>query len=237
MLCESDGDRIVYESVLQTLAPPIPDLRFIPVGGIGGFKETAKLFRALGVPVAIASDFDLLLKNELLDVVGTLDVTDLPALKDKINGLLKKILKEARGLTAECAIKRAEEVIQSFKARTVQDKHGNFEAVSELRSELSLLSREFNPQQNLKLKGLAGAPEGLQGEINSLIADLRRSGLFLVPCGELESWVPMLMRGITRENKSLWATEAARRIEDQGEGEGDVWEYIRSIVDYFKETI
>ena len=237
VLCESDGDRIVYESVLQTLSPPFPDLRFIPVGGIGGFKETAKLFRALGVPVAIASDFDLLLKNELPDVVTALDVTDLPALKDKINGLREKIFNEARGLTAECAIKRAEEVIQSFKARTVQGEHGNFESVSELRSELSLLSREFSPQQNLKLKGLAGAPEGLQAEINSLIADLKRSGLFLVPCGELESWVPMLMTGVTRENKSLWATEAARRIEDQGETEDDIWAYIRSIVDYFKEAI
>jgi energy-coupling factor transporter ATP-binding protein EcfA2 len=237
VLCESDGDRIVYESVLQTLPPPFPDLRFIPVGGTGGFKETAKLFRALGVPVAIASDFDLLLKNELPDVVTALGVTELPALKDKINGLREKIFNEARGLTAECAIKRAEEVIQSFKARTVQSEHGNFEAVSELRSELSLLSREFSPQQNLKLKGLAGAPEGLQGEINSLIADLKRSGLFLVPCGELESWVPMLMSGVTRENKSLWATEAARRIEDHGEREDDIWAYIRSIVGYFKGAI
>lgn len=237
VLCESDGDRIVYESALQTLSPPFPDIRFIPVGGIGGFKETAKLFRALGVPVAIASDFDLLLKNELTDLVSALDVTDLPALKDKINGLREKILSKASGLTAEGAMRRVEETIQSLKSRAAQDHGSHFEMASDLRGKLSLLARELNPQQNLKLKGVAAVPEGLQAEINSLFASLRRIGLFLVPCGELESWVPTLMAGMTRENKSLWATEAARKIEDHGEGEGDIWEYIRSMVDYFKVAI
>ncbi|NGZ97850.1 MAG: hypothetical protein CV089_17300 [Nitrospira sp. WS110] len=234
VLCESDGDRIVYESVLQTLSQSYPDLRFIPVGGVGGFKETAKLFRALEVPIAIASDFDLLLKSELSEIVGVLDVADLSALKAKINGLQEVILKVAKGLTAEEAIIRAEDVVQSIKTRTARDQRGNFELVSELRRELSLLSRELSPQQDLKSKGLAGAPESLRGEISSLITELKRSGLFLVPCGELESWVPMLMTGVTRENKSLWATEAARQIEDHGEREGDIWAYVRSIVDYFE---
>lgn len=237
VLCESDGDRIVYESVLQTFSPPYPDLRFIPVGGIGGFKETAKLFRALGVPVAIASDFDFLLKSELPDVVGELNETEVTVLKDKINGLREKILEEARGLTAEGAMRRVEETIQSLRSRVDQDHGSHFEMVSELRSKLNLLSRELSPQQNLKLKGVAAVPEGLQAEINSLITNLKRIGLFLVPCGELESWVPTLMTGVTRENKSLWATEAARKVEDQGEGEGDIWAYIRSIVEYFKAAI
>ncbi|WP_245630963.1 TOPRIM nucleotidyl transferase/hydrolase domain-containing protein [Candidatus Nitrospira nitrosa] len=234
VLCESDGDRIVYESVLQTLSLPYPDLRFIPVGGIGGFKETAKLFRALGVPVAIASDFDFLLKRELLDVVCELNETEATVLKDTINGIQEKILEEARGLTFAGGIRRVEETIHSLKSRADQDDNSYFEMASELRSKLNLLSRELSPQQNLKLKGVAAVPKGLQIEINSLSTSLRRIGLFLVPCGELESWVPTLMAGMTRENKSLWATEAARKIEDHGEGEGDIWEYIRSIVDYFK---
>ncbi|MFZ3014749.1 MAG: TOPRIM nucleotidyl transferase/hydrolase domain-containing protein [Nitrospira sp.] len=237
VLCESDGDRIVYESALQTLSPPFPDLRFIPVGGIGGFKETAKLFRALGVPVTIASDFDLLLKSELPDVVGELNESEAKVLKDKINGLREKILEEARGLTVEGAMTRVEETIQSLKSRAAQDRGSQFEMVSELRSKLNLLSRELSPQQNLKLKGVAAVPEGLQAEINSLITNLKSIGLFLVPCGELESWVPTLMTGVTRENKSLWATEAARKIEEQGEGEGDIWAYIRSMVDYFRGAI
>ena len=45
------------------------------------------------------------------------------------------------------------------------------------------------------------------------------------------------MAGVTRENKSLWATEAARRIEDHGERGDDIWEYIRSIVDYLKMKV
>jgi hypothetical protein len=97
---------------------------------------------------------------------------------------------------------------------------------SQLRSGLNSLYRELSPIQRLKLKGVAGAPEALQGDLKTLLSDLNDQGLFLVPCGELESWMPQLMQGVPRENKSLWATEAARKIEDHGRGEDDIWAYM-----------
>ena len=69
-------------------------------------------------------------------------------------------------------------------------------------------------------------------EVTSLLNDLRSHGLFLVPKGELESWVENLMKGVGKGNKSLWATEAARKIEDCGKGENDIWEYVQSIVSH-----
>ena len=68
------------------------------------------------------------------------------------------------------------------------------------------------------------------------MSDLSDQGLFLVSCGELESWMPQLMQGVPRENKSLWATEAARKIEDHGKGDDDILAYIESIVRHIKKA-
>ena len=85
------------------------------------------------------------------------------------------------------------------------------------------------------MKGVAGVPEILQDDLKTLISDLNEQGLFLVPCGELESWVPHLMQGVSRENKALWATEAARKIENHGRGEDDIWAYIEKIIQHIKK--
>ncbi len=74
VVCEADGDRLVYEATLNTLNSLGPDVRFIPVGGTGGFKETVRLYRALNVPVAIATDIDFLAKGELEGVLNVLSV-------------------------------------------------------------------------------------------------------------------------------------------------------------------
>ena len=75
----------------------------------------------------------------------------------------------------------------------------------------------------------------MQDNLKALISELDEHGLFLVPCGELESWIPQLMQGVSRENKSLWATEAARNIEDHERGEDDIWAYIEKIIQHIKK--
>jgi AAA domain, putative AbiEii toxin, Type IV TA system len=236
VLCESDGDRIVYESALQTLSPPLPDLRFIPVGGTGGFKETVHLFHSLGVPTAVASDLDFIVKDELPSVVVALKGAALPDIEQKVKRFKGELLQELSTLDSETVIKRLEVLIQQLKSNPDEQNSWTLEMHSQLRSGLNTLYRELSPIQKLKLKGVAGAPEALQNDLRTLMSDLSDQGLFLVPCGELESWMPQLMQGVPRENKALWATEAARKIEDHGKGEDDIWAYIERIVQHIKKA-
>jgi AAA domain, putative AbiEii toxin, Type IV TA system len=236
VLCESDGDRIVYESALQTLSPPLPDLRFIPVGGTGGFKETVHLFHSLGVPTAVASDLDFIVKDELPSVVAALKGAEVPDIEQKVKRFRGGFLQELSTLDFETVIKRLEVLIQQLKSNPAEQDSWTLETHSQLRSGLNTLYRELSPIQKLKLKGVAGAPEALQNDLRTLMSDLSDQGLFLVPCGELESWIPQLMQGMPRENKSLWATEAARKIEDHGKGDDDIWAYIERIVQHIKKA-
>lgn len=227
VVCEADGDRIVYEATLNTLNSPGPDVRFVPVGGTGGFKETVRLYRALNVPVAIATDIDFLAKGELKGVLEALSVES-----SQISELLTRVKKCVDAIRALKSDTAPDSILH--KLRELAEFNGEWDSnkENEYRQQLRKLSDILNSLNLLKSKGVQGLPQSLSLEVASLLNDLRSHGLFLVSKGELESWVEHLMTGVSKENKSLWATEAARRIEDNGKGENDIWEYVQSIVSH-----
>ena len=227
VVCEADGDRLVYEATLNTLNSPGPDVRFIPVGGTGGFREAVRLYRALNVPVAIAADIDFLAKGELEDVLTVLSVkpSEIPDILIKVKTCIKAI----RALKSETS---PDSILLKLKKLAEFDGEWDSKKESEYRHQLKDLADTLNSLDLLKSKGVQGLPRELSVEVTSLLNDLRSHGLFLVPKGELESWVENLMKGVGKGNKSLWATEAARKIEDCGKGENDIWEYVQSIVSH-----
>lgn len=233
VLCESDGDRVVYEATLQTFPPPQPDVRFIPVGGTGGFREPVRLYWALGVPVAVAADFDFLFKAELPQVLEELGAPHdvVAALSSRIHELIQQV----RAIKPELSPDAAVEELKPLLADA-----GNWEDLQKeasLRLKLNKLVGKLNRLSALKETGIEGAPGDLKGEAKALLEELRKFGLFLVPRGELESWVPDLTEGISKEKKALWATEAARKIEERGRGDNDIWDFVAGIVDYIKSRL
>lgn len=80
------------------------------------------------------------------------------------------------------------------------------------------------------MQGLKGLPTGLEKDVKAILEKAEMYGIFLVPNGELESWVPELMGPHNKDNKSLWATEAARKIEEHGKGNDDIWVYVEQLM-------
>jgi hypothetical protein len=228
VLCESDGDRVVYESALNTL-PPGPDIRWTPVGGIGGFAELTRLYRALGVPVAIAADFDLLLKGELKEVLDSLGtaVDEIAELIGRRDNLVKKIRETKPELSPEAVISDLSPLLKDAETWDLKKE-------AEIRSQINRLLQRLNRFAGVKSEGIAGVPEDLKEEALGLLEKCKCTGLYLVPQGELESWVAHLMgNSISKVNKTVWATEAARKIEEAGRGLNDVWDYVEGIATYF----
>jgi hypothetical protein len=60
-------------------------------------------------------------------------------------------------------------------------------------------------------------------------------GLFLVPVGDLENWVPGLMGDVGKSDKSRWADIASERIRLSPTETGDVWEFMKEVVSYLDE--
>lgn len=237
VLCESDGDRAVYESALRSLTSSLPDIRFVPVGGTGGFREPRRLYQEIGVPVAIAADFDFLLQPEIDDLLVAR--TDVPQGAKSLSELIKEC---RRALLARKPEVCTDEVVSAFEGLTRALKENPVESSSQeqlylFSTELRQLARKLTPADKLKSLGIAGLEDPLKAHVETLLNQLKTHGIFLVPLGELESWIKDLMKnGPSKRDKGLWATEAAKRIEEHGNGSDDVWNYAKGILNYLKPS-
>ena len=111
-----------------------------------------------------------------------------------------------------------------------------------LRRELQQLVTSLYRLGDFQRRGLEAIPESngssnvlLRDDVKAILSDLQEFGLFLVPVGELESWLPILMKGHSREDKSRWAILAADMIEDVGERDEDVWKFIRAAYNFLQK--
>jgi hypothetical protein len=237
VLCESDGDRAVYESTLRSLPQPQPDIRFIPVGGTGGFRESRRLYQEIGVPVAIAEDFDFLLKPELESLLARPAEARHPSksLPELITECQKELLAQKPEVSTEQVISALQDLIRDLKENPVEFFHK--EQLIYFGDELRQLAKKLTPVDKLKSFGIEGLEDPLKTEVDTLLLHLKNHGIFLVPFGELESWVKDLMKGgPSKKNKGAWATEAAKRIEERGNGSDDVWAYIKDILNHLKSS-
>ena len=232
VLCEADGDRLVYESTYSTLDSNPIDLRFIPTGGTGGFADPLRLYRKLGTPVAVVGDIDMLLKKEIMTVlVGLAEAED---------NKLTQFREESISITTEL-MEQDERALASVDvgerllglSRLWEDTEDRDRVVGGLRT----LRREMvSGLRDFKRRGLDGLPEGeLRTRVAKTLDDLASVGLFLVPVGQLESWIGHLMQDrVSRQDKSRWARVAAPIIIESPDSpeSGDVWAFVGQIRDY-----
>lgn len=242
VLCEAEGDRIVYESTYRTFKDRRLDIRFIPSEGTGGFADPLRLNRALQVPTAVVADLDFLAKEGELKKV----LTELGASDSQTNEFCTR---------ARQAIRRIRASVCHIDPQAVQEKLNTLAQTpikltenedSKLRGELQRLLTLLSRLGDLQQRGLEAIPENydngntttsLRSDVKGVVSDLEAMGLFLVPVGELESWLPKLMKGLSRENKSSWAMLAAEKIEDVGERNNDVWLFVRTVYDFLDERL
>jgi hypothetical protein len=109
-----------------------------------------------------------------------------------------------------------------------------------IRSRLKKISNAVRRVGKLKEGGINAYTEHpeVQSKVASVVEECKKFGLFLVPSGELENWVPHLTDGIsTSESKLERAYEMAARIRTSEDKSGDVWAFTQGILDYFEARL
>lgn len=240
VLCEAEGDRIVYGSTYRTFSDGRLDIRFIPSHGTGGFADPLRLYHVLEVPCAVIADLDFLAKEgeikKVLKELGT-PFQEITTLCERA----RKVISQVRSSIAKID---AEQVRTELK--TISDDLTENIDDAKVRGKLQSISRQLYKLNDLQQKGIVAIPEvietkgtkiSLRKDVNVLLSDLESHGLFLVPVGELESWLPILMKGQSREDKNKWAMLAAEKIEDVGERDSDVWEFTRRVYSFLLNKV
>jgi hypothetical protein len=232
-IVEAEGDRAVYQAAGEGIEHDFKrEVHFVATHGTGGIDEICKFYRSLRIPVAIVADLDV--------------VTDRPKMTSFLTQLASD--DETRALLQLCekVEKAVREIPPTITEDQVKQELGQIAGTAnswanrddiELRSRLSKLCNTIDRLHELKTKGKAGvdAMPQIKQDLEEVMRRCGAVGLFLAPCGQLENWVPHLMSGVSKRNKSKWADEAARRIQEAAIKMGDIWEFVHSVTAYLHE--
>jgi hypothetical protein len=228
IVLEADGDRLVYQTAWETLGKELRlDVHFAAVGGIGGIADTCNLYRTLNIPVVIIAYLDMIIDldrlKKILNAMAPIEISE-PIIQEA-----STVLDEIRKLPPNISERELETDLD--KIGSMPRKWENQDDIK-IRRELNRLSQNIDRMRRLKRGGVKSYPEPVASQFKSLLAQLARFGVFLVPVGELEEWLSA--EGITesKENKWAWANAAALKIQSRGASTGDIWDFLRMVGAY-----
>jgi len=228
---EADTDRTVYQAAWETLQNDKRiDIHFSTVGGAGGIAHTCNLYRALKIPVAVIADLDTLVNQQVLrQVLETLaervDVEPLLERAQKIELVIKRIQPT---LSPDCVQTR----LRAVGSGGMDWSRGDDAFVA---TQLRSIANDLDRIKRLKAGGVASLPPELRGEVENIITELSRYGLFLVPVGELEQWFDGTKVSVSKQDKPAWANAAANYIQNGGPHEDGVWGFLTGVARYLTQ--
>ena len=185
VVVESDGDRLVYQTVLEVLSAELHlDVHLATVGGIGGIADTCKLYRTLKIPVAIIADLDMITDKKrlrrVLEIMTSADIAN--DLSEQSEAIMDAIKKLPPNIDLQKLRHQLGEIVAS-------DSAWNVDSDIELRRKLNRLAQQLDRLRRIKRGGLAEFPPIIANPLNKLLNNLSKYGVFLVPVGELEGWL------------------------------------------------
>lgn len=232
-IVEGEGDRLVYGTTWEKVASEFcHDVHFVSVGGIGGMADTCLLYRNLQIPVCVIADLDLLRELDTFErIVGSLTSAE------KTKDALFRCRNIITSIKALGPIFNEEET--RTKLKKISDEEldwSNEQQLVKIRRSLSDLSAGLSITARLKDGVESLKSQAVYPDLKAFLGTCRGFGLFLVPCGELEDWVPGLMKeGPSKRKKPEWANTAANRIREASVEDGDIWAFIRQMAKFQKD--
>jgi energy-coupling factor transporter ATP-binding protein EcfA2 len=211
IVCEGDSDCRFYAAMLETIhtsSEALPDVLFSASGGKNRMPTVVSSLVGLGVPTKIIADFDLLREEQLLrKIVESIGGRWSEIVQDWME-TRKAIDHKVPPLTRHQAKVEIDKIMDASSQSTLTEAE-----VQGIRSAL----RRTDPWEFAKMAGLNALPSGQPRQhAESLLGSLDALGIFVVPCGELEKFVPSIggesARWVAEVLKKDLANDAA--IED-----------------------
>ncbi|AFE05898.1 hypothetical protein COCOR_04571 [Corallococcus coralloides DSM 2259] len=203
VLCEADGDCRFYASLLEaTLSEDtdtrMPDVMFTSTGGKHKIPTIAKALASIGIPTRAIVDFDILnSESPLREAVEALGGN-----WDEFQPRWKQVKAGVEQRKPELETPHVRKEIEKLLSEVSTAIFPNDVAKS-----IREVLKRASPWDEAKQLGLGAVPKGqLRQVAETLLADLRRLGLFIVETGEMESFVPTV-----GGHGNAWLAEVLRK--------------------------
>ncbi|MFJ6940540.1 ATP-dependent nuclease [Streptomyces sp. NPDC101132] len=227
VLCEAAGDCQFYAAtfdVTKDAAGTHENTLFLQTSGLAALTTTAQHLRQCGIHTAVIADFDILreyggLRSAFERLGGFADAlrSDVKTVNDFANG--------TRVVTTIDGFRSA--VAQSFEGSS-----GHAALTGQMVDELMKKLKGASGWDVLKKAGLSGLQGDAHAAAQRILNAAADLGLFIAPCGELESWV----RQVPNAKKSTWS----RRVFEEewyAKPTPELQAFCESIRAFFKDGV
>lgn len=201
VVCEGDTDRIFYQTVYNK-EYATQDALFVSAHNKQKIRTVVEILRKASVPVCAIVDIDILNSaddlKQLMDTFGVSNVSALLASRSRIATVVE-------GRTDQDIVN---DLILSTSTFLEELRSGGH-SPSSAKHALERFTKMLSKWANLKEKGIEMLPPDVRTEANNLIDELKEHGIFVVPIGELESWI-----NVGTRQKNRWIVLALERIDE-----------------------
>lgn len=225
IVAESDSDCMFYSAILglpEVRGDQEPDVFFVHANGKDRMGTLAGAMTALGVPVQVVVDIDIVRDTEKLRTLVESLHGDWTAMETVAIGLRKAI-------ESKKAVTGFEEIRRGLVS-AVNDVEADDGDISSLRKRVDKIMRGTSPWATIKYSGEAAIPPGQPTlQFQTLCELCKAVGLWIVPVGELEGfcrtvgghggkWVQAVLErgGLGREPDLERAREFVRELWEAG---------------------
>jgi hypothetical protein len=186
VICESDADCRYYEAVLDASREDGEgrphDLMFTHTGGKHRISTAVRAMRAIGVPVRVIADFDVLREAETLRRIVESLGGGWDALETQRKVVVAAVEQLGKAPPLLAVKEEVAEILEKAEGAVISR-----EDATAIRNALKVESG----WDRTRLAGVSGLPQGDAAQAATrLLADLKSLGLHVVPVGELERWAP-----------------------------------------------
>ena len=217
IICEADADCLFYQALLSQKTVhdgPHPDVLFLHASGKHRMATMAGALRALGVPVDVIADIDLLSEQDSFRKLVEVMSGDWNAIESDWKGVKSAIENRKPWMNADAVKGEIQNVFEKL------DGHAEFPqtAIAAIKSTL----KKSSPWGALKEAGDAAIPGGQPSQqMQRIRGHLEAIGIWIVPVGELEGFCkaigghgPKWVQGVIEERDLAVAAdlEEARKF-------------------------
>jgi hypothetical protein len=199
VVCESDSDRIVYNTV-AVREHSNQEILFIHAHNKQTIKDVVNLLQNASIPTVAIADIDILnsesdLSQAILAFDASLDLSDLLALRKKLAISIDKTSEDT--ILEEIKIK-----LDELLGQLTRSEHN----LSGAKGAINRIYSESNKWSEIKKIGINALEGDIKTATENIIATSLKHGLYIVPVGELEGWITLGVR------KNRWVLPALKEI-------------------------
>lgn len=236
---EADADAVFYQRLFQKIGAS-DEIHFVNAHNKQTLKKVIQPYQTLGIKFALIADADV--------------IKDKVEFQNIINGIVENTQKESIMREREVVYNYFQKldkhtILTQLKQKTQEFANQNIptadddpvkiaSALFDFRKGLKKLRDDADELVNLKEQGRKAldADIVIQQEFDKLVEHCSGFGLFIVPVGELESW--LVDYGVARSsNKTKWITRALEKLfEMDYDSEKQIWRFIDSLKMYLTST-